>query len=77
MGIKKINKAEIFQVPADKFIIGASTSGYTFNYSADGVVWNAWQDATPANKNQIVIGLPMNSYVKLVGNTSDNVLIRY
>ena len=38
MGIKKINKAEIFQVPADKFIISASTSGYTFNYSADGVV---------------------------------------
>ena len=77
MGTKKINKAEPFSVPADKFIIGASTSGYTLNYSADGVTWTAWEDATAANKNQVVIGLPVNTYVKLVGNTADNILIRY
>jgi len=77
MGIKKINKAESFQVPSDKFIISASASGYTFNYSADGITWNAWEDATPANKNQVVVGLPVNTYCKLVGNTADEILIRY
>ena len=41
MATKKINKSSPFTVPADKFIIGASASGYTLNYSADGVTWTA------------------------------------
>ena len=77
MGVKKINKAESFQIPADKFIIGPSASGYTLNYSADGITWTAWSDSTAANKNQVVVGIPFNTYVKLAGNTSDNVIIRY
>ena len=39
MGTKKINKEEVFVIPSDKFIISASSSGYTFNYSADGITW--------------------------------------
>ena len=77
MGVKKINKANIFRIPADKFIIGPSTSGYTLNYSADGVSWTPWKEATSANQNQVVIGLPQNTYVKLAGNTTDNIIIRY
>lgn len=77
MATKKINKVSPFTVPADKFIIGASASGYTLNYSADGVTWTAWEEATPANYNQVVIGLPINSYVKLVGNNTDDILIRW
>ena len=77
MGWKKVNREESFQIPSDKFIIGASTSGYTLNYSADGVTWTAWEEATPTNYNQVVIGLPTNSYVKLVGNNTDNILIRW
>lgn len=77
MAVKKINKAEYFQVPADKFIIGPSASGYTLNYSADGASWTPWEEVTEANKNQVVVGIPKNTYVKLVGNTTDNVIIRY
>ena len=77
MGFKKINKAGVFQIPADKFIIGPSASGYTLNYSADGITWTPWKEDTDANVNQVVIGLPQNTYVKLSGNTTDNVIIRY
>lgn len=77
MAVKKINKAEYFQIPTDKFIIGPSASGYTLNYSADGVSWTPWKEATNANENQVVVGIPQNTYVKLVGNTTDNIIIRY
>lgn len=77
MAVKKINKEVYFQMPADKFIISPSASGYTLNYSADGVSWTPWKEATAANVNQIVVGIPKNTYVKLVGNTSDNIIIRY
>lgn len=77
MGTKKINKEEVFVIPSDKFIISASSSGYTFNYSVDGITWTPWKDATSANKNQVVVGLPKNTYCKLSGNTADNILIRY
>jgi hypothetical protein len=77
MAVKKINKANAFQIPADKFIIGPSSSGYTLNYSADGIHWTAWKESTGANQNQVVVGLPTNTYVKLVGNTADNIIIRY
>lgn len=77
MALKKISKQEIFQIPSDKFIISPSTSGYTLNYSADGVHWTAHDESTAANDNQIVVGLPINTYVKLSGNTTDNLTIRY
>ena len=76
MGIKKISGEEPFQIPSDKFIIGASASGYTLNYSADGESWTAWEDATAANDNQVVVNIPINTYCKLSGNTSNNILIR-
>ena len=77
MRTKKVNKAEPFQIPADKFIIGASASGYTLNYSADGINWTAWDEATTSNTNQVVVGIPINTYIKLVGNNTDNILIRW
>ena len=77
MAVKKINNQDSFQIPADKFIISASASGYTLNYSADGITWTAWDDSTDANKNQVVVGIPVNTYVKLVGTTADNIIIRY
>lgn len=77
MGIKKISKEELFQIPSDKFIIGASSSGYTLNYSADGVTWTAWEEATSANANQVVVNIPINTYCKLSGNTTDDILIRW
>lgn len=77
MGIKKISGEELFQIPSDKFIIGATASGYTLNYSADGVSWTAWEEATAANDNQVVVNIPFNTYCKLAGNTSNDVLIRW
>ena len=77
MRIKKISGEEPFQIPSDKFIIGASTSGYTLNYSSDGVSWTAWENATAANDNQVVVNIPFNTYCKLAGNNTDEILIRW
>lgn len=77
MGIKKISGEEPFQIPSDKFIIGASTSGYTLNYSADGISWTAWEESTDANDNQVVVNVPINTYIKLDGNTDTNIVVRW
>ena len=54
---------------AHSFVISASGQGYTLNYSADGTSWTAWSEATPANENCVVNGVPKGMLYKLVGNT--------
>lgn len=60
-----------FSVPTNSFGIGASESGYTLAYSADGVTYTEWTEETPAGENCFVVGLPKMCYYKLVGNTGD------
>ena len=68
----KVKDEEMFQVPgANHFGIGASTNGYTLNYSSDGSTWTAWTAATPANENTIVANCPANFCWKLAGNSGD------
>ena len=55
--------------------IGPSSSGYTLQYSADGVNYTAWDEATAADENVVVANVPYGMYLKLSGNTADVVVI--
>lgn len=69
--VLKITGEEEVQILSHSFIVSPSESGYTLNYSGDGVVYTAYSDATPANENLIVNGVAFGTYIKLVGNTSE------
>lgn len=72
----KISGETPFQVLAHSFTVSPSSEGYTLNYSADGVTYTAYSDATPANENLIVNGIAWGQFIKLVGNASE-VTINY
>ena len=65
-----------FQVMAHSCAVSPSEQGYTLQYSADGVNYTAWEEATPANENLIVNGLAWGTYLRLSGNTSE-VVVNY
>lgn len=67
----KITGEQSFQVLATSFAISPSAEGYTLNYSANGVEYTAWEEATPANEVLVVNGVAKLMYFKLVGNASD------
>lgn len=67
----KISGEAPFSVLSHSFGISQSESGYTLNYSGDGLAWTAYSEATPANEDLFVNGVPFGSYFKLVGNTSE------
>ena len=69
--ITKINGETPFQVLAHSFGISQSNEGYTLNYSADGITWTSWTDATPANEDCFVNDFPFGAFFKLVGNASE------
>lgn len=59
-----------FQVQAHSFSV-YSEAGYTLNYSADGVHYTAYSDATPAGETLIVNGVAKGMFFKLAGNTGE------
>lgn len=65
-----------FQVLAHSFSVSPSTSGYTLAYSADGVNYTNYTEATPANETLIVNGINKGEYFRLVGNSGE-VVINY
>ena len=67
----KITGEQPFQVLATSFAVSPSAEGYTSNYSANGVEYTAWEEATPANEVLVVNGVAKLMYFKLVGNASD------
>lgn len=68
---KKIITGEMpFQVLAHSFSV-YSESGYTLNYSADGVHYTAYDEATPAAETLIVNGVAKNMFFKLGGNSGE------
>ena len=71
-----VNGENQFQVLAHSFAVSPSAEGYTLNYSADGITYSAWDEATPANEVLVVNGIAKEMYFKLVGNAS-NVNITY
>lgn len=72
----KITGDTPFQVMAHSCAVSPSEQGYTLQYSADGVNYTAWEEATPANENLIVNGLAWGTYLRLSGNTSE-VVVNY
>ena len=73
---KKVSGEAPFQVQSHSFGVSQSAQGYTLNYSSDGKTYTAYTDATPANEDLFVNGVPYGSFFKLVGNASE-VLITY
>lgn len=67
----KVIGEQVFQVEAPNFAISPSESGYTLNYSADGVNFTAWDEITDANKTQVVAGAACGMFYKLVDNVSE------
>jgi len=72
-----ISGEQPFQVGAPLFAIGPSDSGYTLNYSADGVNFTPWDEATLAEKTQVVANAALGMYFKLVDNTTENIAITW
>jgi hypothetical protein len=70
----KVNKEGQFQTVSDTFAIKETTNGYTLAYSVDGTNWTEWNNATDADKIELVNG-KAGLYYKLVGNTDDDVEI--
>lgn len=60
-----------FKVVKDQFMVGPSASGYTLAYSANGVDFTNYSEATPAGENLIVNGFMQYGWAKLVGNTGE------
>lgn len=68
--MKKITGEQPFQVAAHSFSVYSEDS-YTLNYSADGVNYTAYDEATPAGETLIVNGVAKGMYFYLEGNASD------
>lgn len=66
----KVNGETPFQVPQDKFSVSPSSEGYILNYSADGILYTAWPEATPANE-VLVVEAARDMFWKLAGNASE------
>lgn len=72
----KIKDEQVFQVEAPNFAISPSPTGYTLNYSADGVNFTPWIDGTLAEVTQVVACAACGMYYKLVGNIG-NVVVTF
>lgn len=72
-----VNKEEVFRSNGNKVAIGATTSGYTLQYSVDGNDFDEYQEPVPAGENLIVTDVVSGMFFKLVGNTDDNVTVRF
>lgn len=71
----KVNGEDAFQVLAHSFGVSPSSEGYTLQYSADGITYTDWEEATPANENLFVINVPKYTFFKLDGNSSDVIIV--
>ena len=67
---KIVTGEEIFQIPSRDFAISPSAASYVLNYSADGLNFTAWGDATAAGTNEVVVNAPVGMFFKLAGNAS-------
>ena len=72
---KVITGEEVFQMDATRFCIGASESGYTLNYSADGVTFTQWEVGTPIGENLVVAEAVPGMYFFLEDNTGEVLVV--
>ncbi len=63
-----------FKAMHNAFTVGATTAGYTLNYSTSKEgPWTAHSDSTPANETLIVNGCTPYMWFKLAGNADAEV----
>ena len=72
----KINGEQPFQILAHSFAVSHAETPYTLEYSADGLNYTEWEEATPAFETLFVVDIPKSTYFRLKGNTG-NVVITY
>ena len=70
-----IENEEKFQAKKNQFMVGPSQSGYTLAYSANGVDFTDYSEATPSGENLIVNGAMMYGWFKLKGNSGEVIVI--
>lgn len=70
-----ISGEEAFRSQRESFGVAATTNGYTLSYSADKETWTDYDEATPANENLIVNGVPVYFWFKLKGNQDEGVVV--
>lgn len=72
---KIVNGENPFQLTSDKFAInGANVSGYTFQYSVDGVFWSD-AASVEANTQALILNSIDGMFYRLSGNTTDLTII--
>lgn len=69
-----ISGEQPFSVLGHSFMVSPSKEQYTLSYSANGVDYTDYEEATPANENLSVYDIPSSCYFKLKGNKSDVVV---
>ena len=67
----KILNEQKFGVPTESFAVGATSAGYTLEYSADGVNWTSLDKSTPANEVHLISGCPKNVFWRLKNNVGE------
>lgn len=72
----KISGETPTQILAHSCAVSPSTSGYQFQFSADGEHFDNWSATTPANETLVVNNMAYGMYIRLSGNT-DTVTITY
>ena len=64
-----------FKALKECFMVSATSSGDTLEYSTDKTTWTAWSEATPAGENTIVNGAVPYTWYRLKGNQSSNATV--
>lgn len=72
-----INESEPFKALGRNMAISATTSGYVLEYSVDGVNWTSYETEIPANENLLATDLVQGIYLRLNGNTDQEVAVRF
>lgn len=72
-----ISGEEVFRCYGSSMAVAATYNDYTLNYSVDGENWTEYGEAIPAGENLIVTDLVSGVYLRLLGNTNDNLIVRF
>ena len=73
-----VNKEDVFRTRGNNMAIGATTSGYSLEYSVDNEHFTMYGDGPiPANEALLISEAVSGLYVRLKGNTDDGVIVRF
>lgn len=70
----KITDEKSLSLAVENFSFVAPNADVYFAYSADDEHYVQWDEVTPAGETCVVIGLPKNTYFKLIGNSGEAIL---